>query len=86
MQCNSISEATVSGVKFIAESCIKSKTVKKIIYTATVMAASPLKDDGSGYKETMDETCWTPLNLSYDMFPVRTFESQLIKVNINYYY
>ncbi|KAL8499726.1 hypothetical protein ACS0TY_019624 [Phlomoides rotata] len=65
----STSEATVDGVRFIAESCIKSKKVKKLIYTATVMAASPLNDDGSGYKDTMDETCWTPLNLSYDMFP-----------------
>ncbi|KAL3649506.1 hypothetical protein CASFOL_005909 [Castilleja foliolosa] len=58
------SEAAVAGVKFIMEACVKSNTVKKLIYTASVMAASPLKDDGSGYKDYMDETCWSPLNNS----------------------
>ncbi|XP_047965566.1 noscapine synthase SDR1-like [Salvia hispanica] len=62
------SEAAVDGVKLIAESCMKCKTVKKLIYTATVMAASPLKDDGSGYKDVFDETCWSPLNITYQIF------------------
>ncbi|XP_057780326.1 noscapine synthase SDR1-like [Salvia miltiorrhiza] len=63
----STSEAAVAGVKIIAESCIESKMVKRLIYTASVMAASPLKSDASGYEDAIDESCWTPLNLFYEM-------------------
>ncbi|KAG6423219.1 hypothetical protein SASPL_113608 [Salvia splendens] len=62
------SEAGVGAVKIIAESCIRSNTVKRLIYTASIMAASPLKVDASGYEDVVDETCWTPLNLSYQMY------------------
>ncbi|KVH89052.1 NAD-dependent epimerase/dehydratase [Cynara cardunculus var. scolymus] len=57
-------EATISAIKKIADVCIQSRTVRRLIYTASVVAASPLKDDGSGYKTTMDESCWTPLYIS----------------------
>ncbi|KAJ6712609.1 ANTHOCYANIDIN REDUCTASE-LIKE [Salix purpurea] len=57
-------EATVAGVKTIADICVKSQTVKRLIYTASVTASSPLKEDGSGYKSFMDESCWTPSDLS----------------------
>ncbi|KAF8032476.1 hypothetical protein BT93_D1401 [Corymbia citriodora subsp. variegata] len=57
-------EAAVAGVKSIVESCIRSGTVRRLIYTATVMAASPRKDDTECFAEAMDESCWTPLNLS----------------------
>ncbi|KAL0373788.1 UNVERIFIED_CONTAM: putative anthocyanidin reductase [Sesamum radiatum] len=57
-------DATVDAARSIATACIRSRTVRRLIYTASVMAASPLKDDGSGFKELMDETCWTPLNFS----------------------
>ncbi|XP_047951349.1 noscapine synthase SDR1-like [Salvia hispanica] len=62
------SEAGVDAVKIITESCIRSNTVKRLIYTASIMAASPLKGDASGYEDVVDETCWTPLNLSYQMY------------------
>ncbi|CAH9097222.1 unnamed protein product [Cuscuta europaea] len=55
-------EAAVAGVRSIADSCIRSGTVKKLIYTATVMAASPLRDNATCFKDTMDETCWTPFD------------------------
>ncbi|KAF7007669.1 hypothetical protein CFC21_022585 [Triticum aestivum] len=45
--------------------CERSKTVKRVIHTASVTAASPLKEDGDGYKDAMNESCWSPLNLSY---------------------
>ncbi|KAL3536727.1 hypothetical protein ACH5RR_000093 [Cinchona calisaya] len=64
-QYKNTSEAAVAGVKSIADSCIKSGTVKRLIYTASVTASSALKDDGNGYKDFMDETCWTPLNVSF---------------------
>ncbi|KAL0428763.1 UNVERIFIED_CONTAM: putative anthocyanidin reductase [Sesamum radiatum] len=66
-QYKNTSEAAVGGIKIIMESCMRSNTVKKLIYTASVVAASPLKEDGSGYKDFMDETCWTPLNPSYEV-------------------
>ncbi|GER26815.1 NAD(P)-binding Rossmann-fold superfamily protein [Striga asiatica] len=59
-------EATIASVRCIADSCLLSKTVKRLVYTSSVMAASPLSEDGSGYKPQMDELCWTPLGLSFD--------------------
>lgn len=58
-----MSEAAIAGVKCIVTSCIKSGTVKRLIYTASVVGSSPLKDDGTGFKDAIDETCWTPLHL-----------------------
>ena len=58
-------EATVAGAKGIVDSCFRSKTVKRLIYTATVLAASPLNEYGNSYKSCMDETCWTPLDVSF---------------------
>ncbi|CAK7335694.1 unnamed protein product [Dovyalis caffra] len=63
-QYKDVVEAAVAGVRSIANSCIKSKTVKRLIYTASVMASSPLYEDGSGFKSCIDESCWTPSNLS----------------------
>nr|GMD61900.1 putative anthocyanidin reductase [Ipomoea batatas] len=57
------SEAAVDGVKSIVDACIRSGTVKKLIYTASVMAAAPLShEDVPSFKDSMDETCWTPSN------------------------
>ncbi|MFS7942797.1 putative (3R)-2'-hydroxyisoflavanone reductase [Helianthus anomalus] len=61
---NDVVEATIGAAKTIANACINSGTVKRLIYTSSVVAASPLKYDGSGYKITIDESCWTPLHLS----------------------
>ncbi|KAK9056142.1 hypothetical protein SSX86_027231 [Deinandra increscens subsp. villosa] len=61
---NNIVDATVHGAKKIVDVCLRSGTVKRLIYTASVFSASPIKDDGSGYKNTMDESCWTPLHLN----------------------
>ncbi|XP_034709610.1 anthocyanidin reductase ((2S)-flavan-3-ol-forming)-like [Vitis riparia] len=63
-QYKNTTEAAIAGAKSIAMSCIKSGSVRRLIYTATVMAASPLTDDGSSFKDSMDESCWTPPNLS----------------------
>lgn len=57
-------EAAVGGIKSIVYACIRPGTVKKLIYTASVVAASPLQVNGNGFKSTMDESCWTPLNIS----------------------
>lgn len=59
-----MSEATIAAAKIIAKSCIRLGTVKRLIYTSSMISASPLMDDGNSYKDCIDETCWTPLNLS----------------------
>lgn len=62
-QYKDTTEAAVAGVKSILMSCIRSGTVRRLIYTASVVAASPLKHDGSGFSDSMDENCWTPPHL-----------------------
>ncbi|XP_014491489.2 anthocyanidin reductase ((2S)-flavan-3-ol-forming) [Vigna radiata var. radiata] len=67
-QFKNTTEAAVEGVRAIVRHSIKSGTVRRVIYTASVVAASPLKDDGAaGFKDFIDETCWTPLDLSLDL-------------------
>ncbi|VAH28221.1 unnamed protein product [Triticum turgidum subsp. durum] len=60
-----ITEAIVDATRIILQQCERSKTVRRVIHTASVTAASPLKEDGDGYKDSMNESCWSPLNLSY---------------------
>ncbi|XP_070679329.1 NADPH HC-toxin reductase 1-like [Malus domestica] len=47
-------EAAVAGVRIIADSCICSQTVKQLIYTASILAASPWTEDGAGLKPYFD--------------------------------
>ncbi|KAL5984695.1 hypothetical protein ACLOJK_041316, partial [Asimina triloba] len=58
-------DATVEGMKSILRCCMSSGTVKRVIYTGSVTSTSPLKEDGTGFKPVLDESCWTPLNLSF---------------------
>ncbi|WJX85693.1 hypothetical protein P8452_68107 [Trifolium repens] len=61
-QFKEITKASLAGSKSIAMFCKRAGTVKRLIYTGSVVSASPIKDDGTGFKDVMDETCWTPLN------------------------
>ncbi|XP_060674196.1 NADPH HC-toxin reductase 1-like isoform X2 [Ziziphus jujuba] len=61
-------EAAIAGVRSIADSCIRWQTVKRLIYTASCMSASPVTNDGVGTKSCVDESCWTPLNVSFTYF------------------
>lgn len=65
-------------MKNIGKACIKSGTVRRLIYTGSVLSASPLKDDDNGFKELMDETCWTPLNIHF------AFTDDYLGVNISF--
>ncbi|KAJ6800046.1 putative vestitone reductase isoform X1 [Iris pallida] len=58
-------EAAVDAVRIILRLCEESGSVKRVIYTGSVTSTSPLKEDGTGYKESVDESCWTPLHLSF---------------------
>nr|CAB3458530.1 unnamed protein product [Digitaria exilis] len=59
------SEAIVDATRTILQQCELSKTVRRVIHTGSILAAAPLKEDGDGYKDFVDESCWTPHNLSY---------------------
>ncbi|PWZ06699.1 putative anthocyanidin reductase [Zea mays] len=68
----STAEAAVAAVRVILRQCEESKTVKRVIHTASISTASPLKDkeaegSGDGYKDFISESCWTPLNVDYHL-------------------
>ncbi|XP_050377024.1 anthocyanidin reductase ((2S)-flavan-3-ol-forming)-like [Argentina anserina] len=63
-QYKDTTEAAVAGVRIIAYSCIRSQTVKRLIYTGSTLSMSSRKDDGVGFKPILDESCWTPLDAS----------------------
>ncbi|XWS48822.1 hypothetical protein CRYUN_Cryun13aG0109400 [Craigia yunnanensis] len=60
-----IVEAAISGVRSIAESCIQSQSIKRLIYTASVLATSPLTKDGFNIKSYINESYWTPLDVAF---------------------
>ncbi|XP_047061929.1 putative anthocyanidin reductase [Lolium rigidum] len=60
-----ITEAIVDAHRMILQQCERSKTVRRVIHTASCLAASPLKEDGDGYKDFVNESCWSPLNVTY---------------------
>ncbi|GKU87972.1 hypothetical protein SLEP1_g2294 [Rubroshorea leprosula] len=64
-QFKNITDAALAAVKSAATSSIQSGTVKRLIYTSSLSAAYPVKIDGCGFKDFVDETCWTPPNLSF---------------------
>ncbi|CAN6216127.1 unnamed protein product, partial [Urochloa humidicola] len=66
----STAEAAVAAVRVILRQCEEAKTVRRVIHTASISSASPLKDDGTGagsYKDFISESCWTPLNVDYPL-------------------
>ncbi|XP_074299243.1 NADPH HC-toxin reductase 1-like [Silene latifolia] len=70
IQFKDTTEAAVAGVKSIAMSCIKSGTVKRLIYTASCVSASTFNIDSTSLAEFMDESCWTspdmPLSFAHE--------------------
>ncbi|KAM0822215.1 hypothetical protein ACQ4PT_071638 [Festuca glaucescens] len=58
-------EATVDATRAVLEQCERSTTVRRVIHTGSVTASAPLRDDDGGYKEFMNESCWTPLGIPY---------------------
>ncbi|KAM0875463.1 hypothetical protein ACQ4PT_036779 [Festuca glaucescens] len=58
-------DAIVDATHAILEQCERSKTVRRVIHTGSIVASAPLREDGEGYKEFMNESCWTPLGVPY---------------------
>uniref|UniRef100_J3MMP9 NAD-dependent epimerase/dehydratase domain-containing protein n=1 Tax=Oryza brachyantha TaxID=4533 RepID=J3MMP9_ORYBR len=59
-------EAAVDAMRIILQQCERAKTVRRVIHTASVTAASPLREDGgNGFKDFINESCWTALDKSH---------------------
>ena len=73
LQYKSTAEAAVAAVRVILRQCEESQTVKRVIHTASISSASPLKEAGTGagagagYKDFISESCWTPLDVDYPL-------------------
>ncbi|EES14013.1 putative anthocyanidin reductase [Sorghum bicolor] len=67
----STAEAVVDAVRAILRQCEESRTVKRVIHTASVSAASPLKEEEVsgviGYREFISESCWTSPDVDYPL-------------------
>jgi nucleoside-diphosphate-sugar epimerase len=55
-------QAAVNGTLDILRACTKAKSVRRVIYTSSITAASPLKDKGE-FRDFVDESCWTNVDL-----------------------
>jgi hypothetical protein len=70
-QYKNAAEAAADAVRVILRLCEESKTVKRVIHTASVSAASPLTESSSTtaavYKDFISESCWTALGVDYPL-------------------
>ncbi|CAN6193917.1 unnamed protein product [Urochloa humidicola] len=63
----STAEAARDAVRVILRQCEDAGTVRRVIHTGSMSACSPLKEDSTGFKDAIDESCWTPLNVDYPL-------------------
>jgi len=63
----STAEAALDAARVILQQCAGSRTVKRVIHTGTMATCSPLREDSSGFKDAVDESCWTPLDVDYPL-------------------
>uniref|UniRef100_A0A0E0E4I0 NAD-dependent epimerase/dehydratase domain-containing protein n=1 Tax=Oryza meridionalis TaxID=40149 RepID=A0A0E0E4I0_9ORYZ len=73
-------EAALDAARVILRQCEGSSTVKRVIYTSSMAATSPLKEDSAGFKDSIDESCWTPLAVDYPYRSARFDEYILSKL------
>jgi len=66
-QYKSTAEAALDAARVILQQCAGSRTVKRVIHTSTMATCSPLREDSSGFKDAVDESCWTPLDVDYPL-------------------
>ncbi|XP_020576758.1 dihydroflavonol 4-reductase-like [Phalaenopsis equestris] len=64
-QYQGTTEASLAALDIIMGACERSESVKRVIYTASIMSASPRKKDDFSFKDCMDESCWTPLHCPF---------------------
>ena len=66
-QYKSTAEAALDAARVILQQCAGSRTVKRVIHTGTMGTCSPLREDSAGFKDAIDESCWTPLDVDYPL-------------------
>ncbi|GJM97834.1 hypothetical protein PR202_ga14790 [Eleusine coracana subsp. coracana] len=64
-QYTSTAEATLDAAREILKQCAESKTVQRVIHVGSMASSSPLKAYSTGFKDVIDESCWTPLKVDY---------------------
>ncbi|CAL5039681.1 unnamed protein product [Urochloa decumbens] len=63
----STAEAARDAARVILRQCADAGTVRRVIHTGSMAACSPLKEDSTGFKDAVDESCWTPLTVDYPL-------------------
>jgi hypothetical protein len=64
-QYNDTTEAALDGIHTIIKLCKEADTVRRVVYTGSVVACSPWKEDFTGYKDFIDESSWTKFDHPY---------------------
>ncbi|GLJ47148.1 hypothetical protein SUGI_0995470 [Cryptomeria japonica] len=54
-------QPTIDGTLDILRACKKAKTVRRVIQTSSITAATPMNEKGK-FKDCLDESCWTPVS------------------------
>ncbi|CAN6200942.1 unnamed protein product [Urochloa humidicola] len=76
----STAEAALDAARVILRQCAGSKTVRRVIHTGTMATCSPLREDSAGFKDAIDESCWTPLDVEYPLRNAQFHEYILSKL------
>ncbi|PAN23068.1 hypothetical protein PAHAL_4G064300 [Panicum hallii] len=76
----STAEAALDAARVILRQCAASRTVRRVIHTGTMGACSPLREDSAGFKDAIDESCWTPLDVDYPLRNAQFHEYILSKL------
>ncbi|GLJ47150.1 hypothetical protein SUGI_0995510 [Cryptomeria japonica] len=58
---NGFIQPTIDGTLDILRACKSAKTVRRVIHTSSITAATPVDENGK-LKDCLDESCWTPIN------------------------
>jgi nucleoside-diphosphate-sugar epimerase len=66
-QYKSTAEAAQDAARVILRQCADAGTVRRVIHTGSMAACSPLREDPAGFKDAVDESCWTPLDVDYPL-------------------
>ncbi|CAL5442669.1 unnamed protein product [Camellia sinensis] len=81
-QYKDTTEAAIASTRIITDSCVRSHTVKGLIYTASVMSSSPLKEDESGYQPSFNESLDLSKPLIYAYIKSKTLaEKEVLSYN-----
>nr|CAB3471015.1 unnamed protein product [Digitaria exilis] len=79
-QYKSTAEAARDAARVILRECAASGTVKRVIHTGSMSTCSPLKQDSTGFKDAVDESCWTSLDVDYPLRSAKYDEYMLSKL------